>query len=64
MPIKTSEPIITFRETITWFTLKETKNQKYLQDLEKRKLEQQKKLQREQFRAEMMADAELDEQEK
>jgi translation elongation factor EF-G len=33
VPIKTSEPIITFRETITWFTLKETKNQKYLQDL-------------------------------
>jgi ribosome assembly protein 1 len=32
VPIKTSEPIITFRETITWSTLKEIKNEKVLKE--------------------------------
>lgn len=31
VPIKTSDPIITFRETITWQNHSEIKNQKYLQ---------------------------------
>jgi ribosome assembly protein 1 len=61
VPIKTSDPIITFRETITWQTLVETKNQKYLQEIEKRRAELEKKQHREQFRAEKKADAELDE---
>lgn len=64
VPIKTSDPIITFRETITWQNHSEIKNQKYLQELEKKRAELQKKQQREQFKAEMMADVELDEMEK
>ena len=64
MPIKISDPIITFRETITWVTLKETKNQKYLQDLERRRQIEVKKQLKESYKAEMLADAELDEIEK
>lgn len=51
MPIRTSDPIITFRETITWNTLSETKNQKYLLEIAKRNAIEQKRQMREHFKA-------------
>jgi hypothetical protein len=39
IPIKTSDPIISFRETIIWTKLDENKNEKYIEEQIKKQKE-------------------------
>jgi ribosome assembly protein 1 len=43
IPIKASEPIINFRETVVWYNPLENKNSRYIEEIERKKNEQIKK---------------------
>ena len=62
IPIKTSDPIISFRETIIWTKLDENKNEKYIEEQIKKLKDKERKLLLQKFKEERVNDAELDEQ--
>ena len=62
--MKASEPIIDFRETIVWTNPLEKKNEKYIEEIERKRKEKLLKILRDKYKSELKIDAELDEQEK
>lgn len=62
--VKHSDPIINYRETITWSNLSQMNNEQIIKEMISKKREQLKKQIRERIKKEMLEDAEIDEQEK